>query len=567
MKSANALRFSNADISIRRIVDSIGATLEPAHSTLRQQILSTQVETPHRPGSRHDPRTAVLAALIMSTALTALDSTVVTTAVPSIVRNLGGFDLFPWLFSIYLLTQAVTVPIYGRMSDVFGRKPMLYIGIWLFLVGSVLCGLAWNMGSLIAFRGLQGLGAGAIVPMVQTVVGDLYDVKERARITGYTASVWGVSSVLGPLLGGIFSQYATWRWIFYLNLPIGAYALYLLHRHFHETIERRAHRIDYSGALVLTIGLSAIIFGLLQGGDLWPWESPKEIAVFVIGGIALIVFTIIERRASEPMVPLWVFTRRPLLSGNLANILVGAVLLGLTSYIPTWAQGVRRLDPLVSGLTVASITLGWPVAAGFAGRLYLTIGFRSTALVGGALTTAGTALFVFIRPETDVFVVALFGLVVGFGLGLVSTPVLVGLQSLVGWERRGVVTASNMFSRSVGSAVGIALFGSIANSSLAHWLAVAPTAISKTMPPSINIAAKVLGGGKVDLAPTVASYVRSGLFHATHDVFIGIVAVALLGLVAIAAIPRHLVPLHFDNEVHSSEDLVTEIQPGVEPVR
>ena len=511
----------------------------------------------------HDPRRAVLAALIMSTALTALDSTVVTTAVPSIVKNLGGFDLFPWLFSIYLLTQAVTVPIYGRMSDVFGRKPMLYIGIGLFLLGSILCGVAWNMDSLIAFRGLQGLGAGAIVPMVQTIVGDLYLVKERARITGYTASVWGVSSVLGPLLGGVLSQYASWRWIFYLNLPVGAVAFYLLQRNFHERIKRQEHHIDYLGALILTVGLSAVIFGLLQGGALWPWSSPKEIVVFVIGGIALIGFTAIERRALEPMVPLWVFTRRPLLSGNLANILVGAVLLGLTSYIPTWAQGVRRLDPLVSGLAVASITLGWPVAAGYSGRLYLRIGFRSTALIGGGLTTLGAALFMLIRPGTPVLVVALFGLVVGAGLGLVSTPVLVGLQSLVGWERRGVLTASNMFSRSVGSAVGIALFGSIANSSLAHWLSIAPESIANTMPRSINIASKVLGGGKVSLGPKVASYVRSGLYHATHDVFIGIVAVAIFGLIAIAAIPRHLTPLEFGDELAAVQGF-DEQHPGVE---
>jgi EmrB/QacA subfamily drug resistance transporter len=502
----------------------------------------------------------------MSTALTALDSTVVTTAVPSIVRNLGGFDLFPWLFSIYLLTQAVTVPIYGRMSDVFGRKPMLYIGIGLFLLGSVLCGVAWNMGSLIAFRGLQGLGAGAIVPMVQTIVGDLYVVKERARITGYTASVWGVSSVLGPLLGGLFSQYASWRWIFYLNLPIGALAFYLLERNFHETIERKEHRIDYAGAMSLTLGFSAVIFGLLQGGSLWPWSSPKEIAVFVLGGVSLVAFTIVERHAAEPMVPLWVFARRPLLSGNLANILVGAVLLGLTSYIPTWAQGVRRLDPLVSGLAVASITLGWPVAAGFAGRLYLRIGFRSTALVGGTLTTGGAALFIFVRPGSQVLLIALFGLVVGAGLGLVSTPVLVGLQSLVGWERRGVVTASNMFSRSVGSAVGIALFGSIANSSLAHWLSAAPASISRTMPNSINIAAKVLGGGKVSLAPNVAAYVRTGLYHATHDVFVGIVVVAIFGLVAISAIPRHLTPLSFGDEALADEFMGDPPHSSVEPV-
>ena len=486
---------------------------------------------------------AVLAALIMATA-----STVVTTAVPSIVRNLGGFSLFPWLFSIYLLTQAVTVPIYGRMSDVFGRGPMLYIGIGLFLAGSLLCGLAWNMDSLIAFRGLQGLGAGAIVPVVQTVVGDLYSVEERARITRYTASVWGVSSVLGPLLGGLFSQYATWRWIFFLNLPIGALAVYLLKRHLRESVERHEQSIDYLGAGVLTVGLTSVIFALLEGGSLWRWSSPQEIGAFVLGGTSLVAFGLVERRATDPMVPTWVFKRRPLLSGNIAGVAVGAVLLGLTSYIPTWAQGVRHLDPLVSGLTVASITLGWPIASGYAGRLYLKIGFKLTCVIGACITTLGASMFLLITPNTSVLVVAVFGIVVGAGLGLVATPTMVGLQSLVGWERRGVVTASNMFSRTIGSAVGIAIFGSMANSSLANWIANAPKSIAHTFPHSINIASKVLGGGRVSLPSDVAAYLRSGLYHATHEVFIGVVVVGVIAMLAVAMIPRHLTPLVFDEE-------------------
>ena len=490
----------------------------------------------------------------MATALTALDSTVVTTAVPSIVSNLGGFSLFPWLFSIYLLTQAVTVPIYGRLSDVFGRRPMLLIGIGLFLVGSLLCGLAWNMDSLIAFRGLQGLGAGAIIPVVQTVVGDLYSVQERARITGYTASVWGVSSVLGPLLGGLFSQYATWRWIFFLNLPIGAIAVYLLMRHLRESVTRREESIDFLGAGILTLGLTSIIFALLEGGSLWRWNSLQEIGAFALGGSSVVAFGLIERRAAFPMVPTWVFKRRALLSGNIAGVAVGAVLLGLTSYIPTWAQGVRHLDPLVSGLTVASITLGWPIASGYAGRLYLKIGFRLTCVIGACITTLGASLFLLITPSTSVFVVALFGIVVGAGLGLVATPTMVGLQSLVGWERRGVVTASNMFSRTIGSAVGIAIFGSMANSSLANWIAHAPSSMANTLPRSINVASKILGGGRVTLPSNVAAYLRTGLYHATHEVFIGVVVVGVITMIAVAAIPRHLAPLVFEDDPPESEE-------------
>src|SRR5579863_7603104 len=257
---------------------------------------------------RRDPRTPVLAALVMTLALAALDSTVVTTAVPSIVHNLGGFSLFPWLFSIYLLTQAVTVPIYGRLADIFGRRPMIFTGIGLFLAGSIACGLAWNMASLIAFRGLQGLGAGAIVPLVQTVVGDLYTVRERARITGYTASVWGIASVLGPLMGGVLSQYASWRWIFYLNLPIGLIALQLVRRHLHESVTRRSERIDYLGAVLLTVGLTGLIFGILEGGSAWAWSSTQETAI-VLGSIVVLgAFVLVERRSADPMVPSWVIS-------------------------------------------------------------------------------------------------------------------------------------------------------------------------------------------------------------------------------------------------------------------
>jgi EmrB/QacA subfamily drug resistance transporter len=488
----------------------------------------------------HDARTPVLIALMITMTLAAVDSTVVTTAVPSIVRDLGGFSLFPWLFSIYLLTQAVTVPIYGRMADVFGRRPVLYAGIGMFLAGSVLCGVAWNMTSLIAFRGLQGLGAGAIAPLVQTVVGDMYSVKERARVQGYTASVWGISSLLGPLIGGALSQWASWRWIFYVNIPIGVAAVALLQRHLHESIERRPHVIDYLGTALLTGALSAFILGLLQGGTTWAWGSPVEIGVLAVGVVGVAAFCFVERRAVEPMVPPWVMTKRPLLAGNLANLAIGAAMLGLSSYVPAYAQGVRRVDPVVSGLAVAAVTLGWPLASGYAGRLYLRFGFRATAIFGGVIVIAGTSLFLTLGNSTPILLVAAFGFLTGVGMGFTATPVLVALQSLVGWERRGVVTASNIFARSIGSAVGIAVLGSVANSSLANWLRHPPTDLAGRLPSSVNVTSRILGGGKLGLSGDAASFVRTGLLHATHDVFIGIAGVSVFAVIALICIPRRL---------------------------
>ncbi|WP_090482609.1 MDR family MFS transporter [Nakamurella panacisegetis] len=403
---------------------------------------------------------------MLATSLVALDSTIIATAVPSVVKTLGGFAEFPWLFSIYLLAQAVSVPIYAKVADMFGRKPVILLGIGLFLVGSILCGVAWSMPALIAFRALQGLGAGAVQPMSITIVGDIYTLQERARVQGYLASVWGISAVVGPALGGVFSEWVSWRWIFFVNIPMCFLAGWMLWRRFHENVVRQPHRIDYLGAVLLTVGCSLLILGLLEGGQSWAWDSAVGISVFVIGLLSLTAFVFVERGAAEPVLPLWIFRRRVLVSGSAVSLAVGAVLLGLTSYVPTYVQTVLGAGPLVAGFALATLTIGWPIAASLAGRLYLRIGFRSTVLIGGAVALAGTALTVGLGRHSSIWTVGIDCFVIGVGLGLVASPTLVAAQSSVGWAERGVVTGTNMFSRSIGSAVGVALFGALANSVL-----------------------------------------------------------------------------------------------------
>lgn len=264
-------------------------------------------------------RGPVLAAVMLSTALIAIDSTIIATAVPSIVKDIGGFTEFPWLFSVYLLAQAVSVPIYGKLNDLFGRKPVVLWGIGLFLVGSVLCGLAWSMLTLIIFRVVQGLGAGAIAPTTITIVGDLYTVRERAKVQGYLASVWGISSVVGPTLGGVFSEYVDWRWIFLVNIPLCLLAGGMIFTKFHEPAERRHPMIDYRGAALLTAGLTLVILGVLEGGQAWAWTSPASLITLGGGLLLLVLFGLAERGAPEPVLPLWVFRRRLLVtSGQLA---------------------------------------------------------------------------------------------------------------------------------------------------------------------------------------------------------------------------------------------------------
>lgn len=413
-------------------------------------------------------RGPVLIALMLATGLIAIESTIIATAVPSIVADLGGFAQFPWLFSVYLLAQAVSVPVYAKLADTVGRTPIILTGIGLFLLGSILCGFAWDMTSLIVFRAVQGLGAGAVLPVSVTIAGDIYTVRERAKAQGYLASVWAISSVVGPTLGGLFSQYLDWRWIFFVNIPLCLLAAYMLRRHHKETIERTHHRVDVAGASVLTVGLTLVILAVLEGGNAWAWISWQSLTTFGSGAVLLVIFGFIEQRAAEPILPLSIFRRRLITTTSLISLGVGAILVGLTSFVPTFLEVSAGATPLIGGLAVAALTIGWPITASQSGRIYLRIGFRPTAIIGLVTSVVGAMLLWSTAGSPDAIVVAASCFVVGLGLGLVATPTLIAAQSSVEWEERGVVTGANMFMRSIGSAVGVAVFGAIANSVIAR---------------------------------------------------------------------------------------------------
>ena len=424
--------------------------------------------TRHSVGLRSE-RGPLLGALMLATALVALDSTIIATAVPSIVSSLGGFTQFPWLFSIYLLAQAVSTPIYGRLADVLGRKPVMLAGIGLFLLGSVLCGVAWSMPALIAFRALQGLGAGAVLPMSNTIAGDVYTLAERAKVQGYLASVWGISAVVGTHAGrGV--------------LGVRQLAVDLLRQHpavpdrdggAGAHLQPRTSRgtrgaIDYPGAALLAAGVRAA-HPRAAGG-----RTGVVLGVGAVGrhagrcGAALVAgFVAVERRVAAPILPLWVFTRRVLLASSLVAVAVGAVVLGLTSYVPTFAQGVLGAGPVTAGFALATLTVGWPIAAALSGtglpadRLPADGAGRLGAdgdWAPGWWSSPGT-------PRVSWFLAAAC-FVTGLGMGFIASPTLIAAQSSVGWEERGVVTGSNLFSRSLGSALAVAVLGAIANSVL-----------------------------------------------------------------------------------------------------
>jgi EmrB/QacA subfamily drug resistance transporter len=450
-------------------------------------------------------RGPVLISIMLSVGLVAVDSTVLATAIPSIVGELGGFQQFPWLFSAYLLGQAVTTPIYAKLSDLFGRRSILLLGIALFLVGSILCAVAWNMVALIVFRAVQGLGAGAVQPTAMTIVGDIYTLAERARVQGYLASVWAVSSVVGPMLGGVFSQLGIWRGVFLINIPLCLVAAWMFQRHFHETITPKHRKVDTLGAVLLATALTSLVLGVLGGGQSWAWGSAESITAFAVGATLLAAFVVVERRAPDPILPLWVFSRRLLCATTIVALGVGAILMGLTSYVPTYLEGALRVSPIAAGLALAALTIGWPASAAVAGKFYLRWGFKSTATAGTVLVIIGAAVLAALAHQPNVAVVAAVCFVIGAGMGLLAVPTLIAAQSSVEWHERGVVTGTNMFARSLGSAVGVAVFGAIANS--------------------------IFGPG--DIRSVGATAIKSG----SAAVFTGVLIVAAVTAIAVLAMP------------------------------
>lgn len=491
----------------------------------------------------------ILAALMFTMMLAAMDTTIVSTAIPQIVGDLGGFSLFSWVFSIYLLAQTVTIPIYGKLSDLFGRKPVLIVGTLIFLAGSAASATAWSMLALIVFRGLQGLGAGSIMATVTTLAGDLYSVRERGAIQGWLSSVWGIAAIVGPVLGGAFAEFSSWRWIFLVNLPIGAAAITLIGVFLHENFERHRPRIDFAGAALILCAVGAFIFGLLQGGQAWAWRSTPSVAVFVIALLLLAATVWVERRAAEPIMPGWLWRRRILAGSNLATIGMGLVMMGPDTYLPTFGQSVLGLGAIAAGLVLATMSIGWPLASAVSARFYMRIGFRDTALAGGVLLVLAVGGFLALPYPGPVWAVVLDQVAIGAGFGLLSTPLLVGIQSAVGWQQRGVVTGANMFSRYLGESLGAALFGAIFNSTVATDLRHAPAALAGQLPRNLNEVIGVLQARHLNRA--VDDYLRHAIYLATHHVWAGMTAIALLMVIVVLLIPRRF---EFSRDVRSHAD-------------
>ncbi|HET6569462.1 MAG TPA: MDR family MFS transporter [Rhodothermales bacterium] len=478
------------------------------------------------PAAARTRRPLVLTALVLAMFLAAIEGTIVATAMPSIAAKLGGFSLYSWVFSAFLLMQAVTIPIFGKLADLLGRKPVFIAGILVFLLGSVLCGFASSMGMLVGFRFLQGLGAGAVQPITTTLAGDLYSLEERGRVQGYLSSVWGASSVVGPLAGGLIVQHASWSWIFWLNVPFGLVTIVLIVLFLHEDVEGKARSIDYTGAGLLLVGLSALMLALTQGAEWGAWIVAPLLLVF---GTALFSFIRQESRAADPLIHLELWSSRMIRYANVATLTAGIAMIGLISFVPTFVQGVLGRTALVAGFALSAMSVGWPIASVVAGRLFVSVGVRAMARAGGIAAVVG-ALWIALTAGRGALEVGIGSFVMGVGFGLMNTTYIVAIQTSVSWAQRGVATASNMLMRILGNALGAAIFGGVLNFKLRHFL---PGGVSLD---SIN---DLLGGGAGQAASrNVDRVLREGLSAGLHLVFWGILLVAVITLAASWLVPN-----------------------------
>ena len=469
-------------------------------------------------------RPLVLVSVMAAMFMIAIEATIVSTAMPGIAGQLGDLHLYSWVFSSFLLTQTATTVVFGKLADLYGRKPVLLVGIAVFLVGSALCGFAWSIPSLIAFRLIQGVGAGAIQPVALTVVGDLYSVQERAKIQGYLASVWGVSSVLGPLAGGLIIQHLSWSWIFWINLPIGLAAAASFTAFLHEDIAPQRRGVDVAGAALFTVAVASLMLALTQFGTA---DLPTALGAAGAFVVSTALFVWQERRAREPMVAFGLWARRPVATANAATLLSGMAVIGLTTFLPMYVQGVLNRSALVAGFALTMMVLGWPVGATLAARNFARFGLRSTLLFGAALLPLGALAFVALGPATSPVVAGVGSIVMGLGMGFLSTSAIVIIQDSVGWAERGSATASNLFSRNLGSTLGATALGAVLNISLAHRV----NGVAAVSPDQLRRLLDHPGGALGDTA------VRAALGHSLHLTFWAVFLTAVLTLLLATLVP------------------------------
>ena len=440
----------------------------------------------------------IFGALILVFLLASLDQTIVSTALPTIVGDFGGLQHLSWVVTAYLLASTVSGPLYGKFGDLYGRKVVLQTAIVIFLVGSALCGLSQNMAELIAFRALQGLGAGGLIVTAIAVIGDVIPPRDRGRYQGIFGGVFGASTIIGPLLGGFFVDNLSWRWIFYINLPIGAVAFIVIGAVFRVRPAPKQHTVDYLGAALLAGGLSAIVLFTSLGGTTWAWGSSQIVALIVIGVVAIAAFVYVESRVPEPILPLSLFRNRTFAVTSAVGFIVGLALFGAVTYLPLYLQIAKGVSPTRSGLQLTPLMLGLLVTSVVSGQLISRWGkYRIFPIIGTAVITVGMILLSRLGVSTSLWMAALAMVVLGLGLGMVMQVLVLAVQNAVDYKFLGVATSGSTMFRSIGGSIGVSLFGAIfanrLHTELAHRfgqnvhlpVATAPAAI-RALPPAVR---------------------------------------------------------------------------------
>jgi EmrB/QacA subfamily drug resistance transporter len=470
----------------------------------------------------------IFSGLMLAVLISSLDQTIVSTALPTIVSDLGGLTQLSWVITGYLLASTVSTPLWGKLGDLYGRKPLFQVSIVLFLAGSALCGLSQNMVELILFRSVQGLGAGGLLVLTQAIIADIVSPRQRGRYQGLFGAVFGVTSVGGPLLGGFFVDTLSWRWIFYLNLPIGAAALLVIALALPAASEQRHHTIDYLGTVLLAVAATSLVLLTTLGGNTFPWASAPTYILAIAGGICIIGFVLVERRAAEPVMPLELFRNRVFVYACAIGFGVGFALFGVTTFLPLFLQVVNGVTPTTSGLRLLPMVVGLLITSILSGQLISQLGrYKVFPIAGTALMTLGLFLLSRMNEQTSVLVESLSMLVLGLGFGLVFQVLVIVVQNAVDYRNLGAATSDTTFFRSIGGSFGTAVFGAIFSNQLASHL----SSLASSLPPGVKLSAAESVTALRLLPPAVRAEVVHAYTLSISTVFLVAVPIAALAFV------------------------------------
>ena len=473
---------------------------------------------------------AVFGALFLALWLAALDQTVVSTALPTMVGDLGGLSYLSWVVTAYLLTSTVAGPLYGKFGDLYGRKIVLQVAIAVFLVGSALCGIAQNMVELIVFRALEGAGGGGLIVITIAVIGDLIPPRERGRYQGFFGAVFGVATIVGPLVGGFFVDHLSWRWIFYINLPTGILALAVIAAVLPSGSTRRQHAVDYLGALLLTAALSAVILFTGLGGRTFPWTSPVMIGLMAASIAGVIAFVALEMRAREPILPMSLFANRNFAVASSVGFIVGLSLFGAVTFLPIYLQVVKGVSPSISGLLLMPMMLGMLATSVISGRMISRFGrYKLFPILGTATMTFGLGALSLLAIDSGDWQTAIDALWLGLGMGMVMQVLLIAVQNSVDYEQLGVATSGTMLFRSLGGALGVALFGAIFANRLHAQLAE----------PGMDFLATIIPAAARGLPPDMHQEYITAVMTALRPVFLAAAGVSALGFALTFLLREH----------------------------